>query len=767
MSNVKQLQGSDESQNIGVQSGQQMLKKGKSTELESPKVQAPLLSNKSSSKDMAKSHRSADTHSMDVNNMLRILYNERVKSVNLFIQNGFENDVIKQVTCNLLNAMLSSIKKGVNAKTVAAAITPQMAIMSVIPDIHNNIKLDVYDKLSAYATSIAEQDSKYKVFYDKCLNIKSGEIIPLCAETAALLEIAMDMKYYDDIRVDGLSDIEKAKVNTKYESDKANLQCLIADNNIEKYEWREQNHKIVISFVMTNPKFKRMFSYIFDNHAVNLDVIESSLTTYLNPDGKQMTTNVYRIPLSGLVYADDGMTFQYRFGSRPTYTPNVYDDMLFDTMKDHYGPVQKAEKSEDKSYLKTEEYKKALLRFHEIKAMMSDDNYTEKQMQDIVDSSNHRCEMYYHTEVPEGISEWLKEHPEDAKLEKTDESVETKSEDKPKEHIKINKGSNDKEEWIVSPSDLSYVSTLKMQSGLKREKPFAETMCLNDYVVMATLMNELACAIDAHDHEYGRQATIEKLQSKPDETVKKFLQEYAAREMGEACRMRYDLIDMMYKTDAPCLNQQNMLVATRQLYDVVSAGDVGGKLHGKSLVFKGCWVDTKSGLTDSVISGNVMILMHSKVKNSRIKGNGIIANSEVDKCNLTGDFDEYAMRNQMNENQRSPVHLLTLTDVQLKFTMPVKTGVDRIKSHAYEYLNMTVDEYVAIWHGKNHAKNVLNKNAAIKFAKSINEKAVEQKVNTSTNTSTDKVHSSTGKSFEKVVHSGGSTPLIGSNKKLL
>lgn len=761
MSNVKQLYGSDESHNIG-ESSIQVLKKGKVTELESSKVQAPSVSNKSTvGKDMSKSHRSADSHSMDVNNMLRVLYNERVKAVNMLMTTGFDNnDTIIQITRNILNSMLPSIKKGVNVKTIAAAITPWMAIMSVIPEIHNSIKLDVYDKMSAYAKAISEQDSKYKAFYTKCLSMKKDDRMPLCAETAALSEIAIDMKYYTDIRVAGLSDVDKAKINSKYESDKANLQCIIADNNIEKYDWREQNHKIVISFIMTNPVYKRMFSYVFDNHAVNLDVIESSLTTYLNPDGKQMSTYVYRIPLSGLVYADDGNSFHYRFGSRPTYTPNVYDDMLFETMKDHYGPVSKAEKSDDKSYLKTDEYKKALLKFHEIKAMMSDDNYTEKQIEEVIESSNYRCEMYYHTEVPEGISEWLKEHPEDAKPEEQSVSVESEVE-KPREHIKINKSSSDKEEWIVSPSDLTYVSTLKMQNGMQRKQPFAETMSVNDYVVMATLMNELACAIDAHDHEYGLHATIERLKQSPDDIVKKFLKEYASREMGEACRMRYDLINMMYKTDAPVLNQQNTLVATRQLYDVINAGDIGGKLHGKSACYKGCWVDAKSGITDTVISGNVMILMHSKVKNSKIIGNGLIVNSEIDKCELSGDFDEYAMRNQMNENQRSPVHLLEMSNVKSKFEMTVKTGIDRIKSHAYEYLNMTVDEYVAVWHGKNHAKNVLNKNAAIKFAKAITLKESKKEPV--------KSNVQVGKSFEKVDTSTNTSTgkLIGSSKKLM
>ncbi len=714
-----------------TQNSQTVFKKGLNQTVEVSESTESVKSVKTAenkSKEIGKTQKSNDLQEIERNNILKLLYDVRLKSIeslkNVDITSEKSVHANRVATKRLLNMALVPLQRNVLATSIAAALTPQVVMAVVVPDIHNDIPMEVYDKLEPLARRYADTDAKLKVLYDKYIKLKANERLPYSPEIAAETEIALSMKYYEDMRKPGLSDEDKKQIDMGYHKKREHLESLCIEDNVDMHELRKQNHSIVVSMVKSDVRLKRMFSYIYDNHAVDLSQIERSYATVINESGRPVTSSVYRVPLGGLVYADGGNSFPYRFGPRNIYTPNMYDDMMFNVMKYHYGKASKAYASEDKLYLKSDDYVRDLAYAYEIKALMIDDGYTEEQARDLIAAVHTRCELYYHTEDPVGIEEWLKEHPEDAeKFKKKEEPVvdpNVKIDLKNKKHIKIKK--SDKEdkvpeghEWTMAPSDPMYESMMRVQDGWELTRPLNDTFTENDLRSIAYMMHDLEYSLNPHSKKYNVESTFGRLLENAEAELLEFLRCYRSEEMNYYKRRIYDTLKIITKTEAPAIDKDNFLVAVRCISGLFTVGDTGGRVHGNISVGPGCFVDDKSGIDNSELSGNVVILMRTSIKGSKISGNGIIVNSDITNCTLNGTFNEYDMRIKMDAEHSSPVHILKMIDLTETFgdytaDESIDIGLKRIKTHGYEYMNRTIEEYINIWQCKHHAKMVFNRN---------------------------------------------------------
>ena len=660
-------------------------------------------------KDISLANRSADVEANDANTLLKLIQENRVKYLQKFEQTPGIIDNSKEFrlayTVDSLKLTFAALQRNIHVESVGSAITPYAVMALANKDVSSKIPITIYDKLEPLARKYKVANEEYGAFYDRC----AGGELPYCPDTIALLEVGLMMKFYKDFR--NADKADRKDVEKKYRADYDKLTQFAKDDNISRSDWTDRNHIIVANLVKTDIVCKRMFSFVYDYHAVDFSTMEHSFASSVDALGKVHTSSIYRMPMGGLEYKDGG-SFNYRFGPRMPYTHNVYDDMLYETMRKHYGPAHRAyssDKPEDKLYLKNSLYMKDIQFAYEIRSLMMDDKYSKEEIDNILQAAQKRCEMYYHTEVPEGIEEWLNEHPEDAhKFEKATPV-------KAKKHIKIEKFDSLEEVggWIVKPSDAEYESTVICQAKymFPQDFNFAKTLMENDYKNIAQMMNDLAYSIDPGQTTYIEENTINMLQKSAIRTFNEFLDKYFNVEMNESQRKAYDLLTVIPLTDAPVFDSEFRIVATRGIPGVVEIGDEGGRLKGNSTLAPGCWIYTKSSITDTDVTGCVGIFMRSDIKNSVIDGNGVIANTEIKNCHLTGAFNEKENRLALGSEHKSPVHTLKIANLDKDFgDDEAKTKCEsRMFTHANEYKDRTVEDYVVVWQSKNHARNVLKK----------------------------------------------------------
>lgn len=589
------------------------------------------------------------------------------------------------------------LSDGINIKILIAGITPEVAY-NILGKVGERIAPpSVYNALKALLIRMCDEDEYYANYYER---IKSEGFV-ITPEYFARMDVACAIYFYNKIHTKDSTKAKRKELNEEYLSWIEKLEAKYAEYEFPEYELRRLNHSIVTGLIMSDDYYKRRFSHVYGQDAVNLQEIEVEHVTLIDKMRKSSVHDLYRPPIGGFTFAEFGTTFPYRFGLRLFYNPNIYSDTIFDAMKDHWGPAHK-----DEAYKETEGYKRAVGVINDLRLFMKDDNYSDARIDEIIQYADERCEMYYRTEVYDGIIE----------SSQTNEGIA-----KPKFTIMVDASSV---EWIDDPVQQEEKPLVVPQNGLGLSKAFENTISKEDCYAIIDIMNDIATSVNITDDRYEVDKVLSGMAKEPYKTISDFIEEFKDLRMNVSQKRMYDLLKTILITDAPAIDSTGHIIATRCIGDIVKIGDMGCKMHDDdSVISAGCWVDIKSGIRHSKIHGNVMILMRSSVEKSIVNGYGIIANTIIQKADVSGVFNESDMREIYNRFYRvipdgtkykSPIHTLRLFDMTITFGDPtdkdaVSAAIERIQYYAQDYKDFNIDDYVRNWQIKNNIKPIFAK----------------------------------------------------------
>ncbi len=654
-----------------------------------------------------------DFQQMELNNLMGDIQREQARTINVLKNYDFDGEQARYErihnVSNMLNLCYNSLRRGLNANNLIAAVTPYVIMSVVNPEIKNDLKMVVFDTLAPFARTVSEMNPKYKSFYDTCMSGGSHGHVPYTPMQAAQAEIALDMKFYNDIRKEGLTENDRNAIQMKYNSDKQKMLHIFSEDGVSAEDLRYENHKLVAAFSQ-NPETAKYFNSIFEEPSVDLTEVEKGYATHVRPDGRQVTSTVYRMPEGGFSY-EDGSHFPLRFGPRMPYAENQLDDIIFKEMKGHYGAIHKAELTGDKSYMQSEEYLKSMSKIKTYRMLAHEDGFTDDDFDAIYRNAMSRSELHYFTKDPEGIKEYNRLHPEEAK----------QNEEKPKEHIKIKREKKDYE-WNDKPSSKDYKPYVKLQeSDVQNGFNFNDTVSDKDLDSLSKIMCSLEESVNGKDAAETQSQILENLKKNPEVYTKGFLDMYRDSNMSIRERHKFDIIDTMLRTDKPVLNSDGRLVATRCIGNCIDIGDVGGYVRGDSYVDRNCWVDKNSHIDNTKLRGNVVLTLNSGFKDSEIVGNGVFANTNVENSKLNGAFNPFDIRKETGV-KASPINHIDIKSQTTEFGFvdceddsarneKMSIASDYAMKNTKDFKNKTVKEYSEFVQAKYHAKQTFKKNA--------------------------------------------------------
>lgn len=563
-------------------------------------------------------------------------------------------------TISVLKSCAGPVNRGMNKHTMGAAIGAYTVIAAEHPDIRQQIPLTVYDMMHSLSQELIREYDYYKEYYYAVIGCNYGDVLPVNPTTAALMEIACDVAGFYNIRSAGNNADARSHLLAEYMELKDELFFHFDEHRIHVNVLTEWNQKIAIGLILGHSDpYQYIFTHVYDTTAVNFDEVERGFATQVTPDGTR-TVSIYKMPIDGLHYKEGGRAFEYRFGMRLPYNPNVYDDMIYEEIREHFGPIHQAEVSKDNSYLKSEVYLRSQMKLKEYQQMMYVDNYTMQMMSGVMRAAKQRSEMYYYTETDEGRREWAKLNPELATFIEEEQQREA---EKPRDTIRI----DDPIGFAVARVDEEYLPSYRVQPGMEQPvESFADTMTRLDYVQLAGLMAAFAESVDPENEPYNLEKYFVALVEEKEVFVRKFIEKYALQELEVEQRRKLDMIHIMMTTSAPVLDDANRLVATRAIGSAVAINEIGGVVRGNSSVARGCWVDTTSTMNNSKLSGETMVLMQSSIRNSKIDGVGVIANTMATNSTLEGIFSPQMMREE-KDGGSSVAKMLRITDEKVEF----------------------------------------------------------------------------------------------------
>ncbi len=140
------------------------------------------------------------------------------------------------------------------------AVGPTLVMMHQTGGIRNGFSEMWHMKMADQAKAWAEADPKrFGAFYAQCQAYKDGSRLPYDAHTAALDSVALDARHYADIRKPGISQAELARIEDKYQKDKADLGAMIELDGVSPEDLLSQQHKLVATLVVRDPKYAAMY----------------------------------------------------------------------------------------------------------------------------------------------------------------------------------------------------------------------------------------------------------------------------------------------------------------------------------------------------------------------------------------------------------------------------------------------------------------------------------------------------------------------------
>lgn len=270
--------------------------------------------------------------------------------------------------------------------------------------------------------------------------------------------------------------------------------------------------------------------------------------------------------------------------------------------------------------------------------------------------------------------------------------------------------------------------------GESRNINLKNSMTDEDYRKLAGIMSELANEIAPYKYKHYEKMYYSSLMENPDIAVHKFLCEYEQELLTEKQERTIELIRAMTKTDAPVINENGRLVATRCIEDCVTIGQEGGIIRGNTVIEAGAWVDENSFVKDSHIGSGVILCMNTSVVGSDLRGIGIIANTRLTNCTMSGTYNPYEMRREAGLNP-NPVQIMSLNDKDLHFGVE-KNGTNMQKKSRnlnYRYLKDFLDKNIGQYlheqflRTSNDKPNIIKPNAEQK-ARKDREAAINQQI---------------------------------------
>ena len=608
-------------------------------------------------------------------------------------------DIARQYTTGVLLACRPNIGRGENMQSICSVIGRSTAITGLYPPVRNGAAA-VWYRFEDYVRRLPSENPIYGPMVELAgdLNLKR---MPFSAETAAMADIALNVCYFDNVRACGKGREGRAAADKLFIDTRNAMFNAFAEDCVDFQELTQANQAIVSHLVKAKEDpYLYKFSNIWDEQRVDLSQIQKCLGPVTN--GKRPV--VYLPPLGALSYKKGGGRFVYRFEYRPPYTFNMYDDMLYEEMKEHYGPVLKSSRTGDKSYLETPAYKASQARVQQIRTLMKTDNYTDAEIGRVMRAVGNRCELYYSTETDDGREEWAKAHPEEAKLLEEEKARREAGEAAKRQHIKIqSERKEEPDDWLV-PSEEGYEPELMRQAGSKLQPgvSLASTFSEQDYIQLASIMAEFADRMNPLDDAYNLEKWYVPLKADPEACLDRFVSKYFRSRMDRWQRRRYELVSLARKTAEPLVDKDSCLVATRSIKNVVDIGDTGGKVRGSSHVGDGCWVDARSGVTNTKLKGNIILAMQTNVRDSELSGVGMVVNSIINGCSLSGTLDPSEMRKAEGLGT-NPARTLNMSDREETYGQDGdeaenKKELERIKAQMLlrieQFKDKTVEEYI-------------------------------------------------------------------------
>lgn len=645
---------------------------------------------------------------------LQIIYIEKMR------RRCYDLDGIQAEAESYISAVLKQcggvLGRGENPNTVISSMGATTAFAGASAGITDPMARRSYDRIVKALERAAGLDVKLAKYWDKCKSAKPG-LTPFSAETAAMAELAMDMEYYTRVRRTGGDQEAMLKAEQEFVAARKDLFKRFESDNIDAADLLKANQSIVTDLVLSKPEpYAYMFSYVWDDTRVDL----SQAVQFFGPG--EHAKSIYRIPVGGLSYLKSGNRFLYRFSFRPIYLPNTYDDMIYDETREHYGPILQASRTGDKSYLSSQAYQASIYRVQQMQNMMRADNYSPEEISGVMRAAANRCEMYYATETEQGRKEWREAHPDEVEQLDAEKARRESGQAAKKEHIKITSAAQESDteiQWLVCPAEDGYEPELMRQAGSKLAlgMKLRDSFTEQDYVQLASVMAEFAESINPVDDSYNLERWYVPLKSDPEACMDRFVRKYFRLRMDPWQRKRFDLVNLARKTAEPVLDKDQKLVAVRSVGDIVSVGDTGGKVRGSSHVGNGCWVDSRSGVINSDITGGVLVLMQSSIKNSQIDGAGIIANTVVNNSKISGVLEPSRMRKERNMGG-SAARLLAVDSEVLDY-IPGETPEDKKRYlenarrqavlRASLYKDKTVEGYIQLLNDRDMTAQSLEK----------------------------------------------------------
>lgn len=584
------------------------------------------------------------------------------------------------------------MQNGLNNRSIGYAVGMFTILAIVHPDIKKDLPVAIYDLLEPYAKRLATLNpDKFSAFYEKCKAANSNDRLPYTPQTAAMDEIAMDMKYYNDIRKSGLSASEKQDIRNKYEADKNQLYNFMHEDGITVADLATENHKIVANLVQQNPEARKCFGmlgYQNDSYMMLKNATKQSFAT-IQENGINKTVSIYQLQDEGLVN-DDGSPFVYRFGIVEPFSKDEYTNLLYETLNPCYFNIYENKKS---SAVLQEETKDRLKEASLIFEAMRDDGFDDEAIKEIRKQVEKNCFTNYQ------MSQEEKHH--NAKQNEA-ENNETKQEADEEAAWEDTTSNSDKKLGIGENVSVIYASDTKSNLGpimahtesknnagempyfghyviqpntfVRTKDEFESSLTYGDKHAFTKLIYDTMNAGDVpvnSQYQHFEDIATRMQKNGVQSECFNFLQNMLKMDMTENQKRIYDLVYCSMFTNAPVFEVTNSelceasLVATRTLNDAIPLGTVGATLNNYHSVTVGpnCWADNTCYLRNTELqspSGKPLYLgMNTMASDCKITGDGVIANTYMLETECYGTFDPYDMR-KANHVKASPLSRLEL-----------------------------------------------------------------------------------------------------------
>lgn len=555
----------------------------------------------------------------------------------------------------LLRSCIYPLSRGINRNTVRQAVTPFVIMSIVNPEVKKGLTMAVCDVLEPFAKEISSYDSRFSRFYEMCrqngsvsLN-RNVERLPYNPQQAAIADIALNMRYYDDIRKEGITTEERNAISKQFRANKEKLYRIFKEDGIRRDELEYENNKIVVG-LCSNPSMRKYFDNIYDGYRVDFSKVEYFTGSTIDENGKPSTTTIFSIPTDGLKCMN-GESFRKSFGVRPIYGEEAYRALLYESLTKGYPDYARFKTENDESALKSEGWLKCQQNIKMYMNLAKDDGMSKLRFQELYNETLMKCESEY--------------------------------------AVAHEKSSDKEAEEETGPGRIN------IQSDAVRVANFQESMTNADIDDYVKIIQKFAGSVTDVHVPYAEENLKYQLKYNSNAFMQSFLDVYSHVDLNESQLREFDLIKCVYLSDMPAIDDSGHIIATRHIEGVCNIGDIGGEVDDNSYIGPGCFVDKNSKVVHSRLKGNVVVGLGSDITDSAIDGTGMIINSSIVNCNLNGCFDPFKMRSELGMKP-APLYTIRLNDKNRSFgkNLDAEKMQSFIANRFGEYNGFTREEYI-------------------------------------------------------------------------